>query len=197
MRLPALFLGAFIAAAAMLAALPGLADPLRYRLDRAASSVGFEADFGANLITGTLSIADARIEIDWERPERSQVDVTLDLTGARTNMPFATEAMLGPRVLDAARHPRITFQSTGVRATGTEGARAVIEGTARVRGVLRPVTLSAEIFRRAGTGAGDRSRLSIHLTGTVRRSEFGATGFSDMVGDEVRLRIVARIDEAG
>lgn len=173
------------------------ADPVRYRLDRASSSVGFEADFGTNLVSGTMPVAEANILIDWDRPQSSRVDVSLDLAGARANFPFATEAMLGPRVLDAARHPRITFTSTTVRAVGTEGARAVIDGTATVRGVARPVTLAAEIFRRAGTEAGDRSHLAIHLTGTVHRSEFGASGFPDMVGDDVRLHIVARIDEAG
>jgi polyisoprenoid-binding protein YceI len=59
------------------------------------------------------------------------------------------------------------------------------------------VTLDAEIFRRAGTAVGDRDRMSIHLQGRVSRAAFGATGWSDMVGDEVRLIVVARIDREG
>jgi polyisoprenoid-binding protein YceI len=33
----------------------------------------------------------------------------------------------------------------------------------------------------------------VRLVGKVKRSAFGATGWSDMVGDEVRLDILARI----
>ena len=62
-----------------------------------------------------------------------------------------------------------------------------------LRGQTRPVTLSARVFRPQGTDPGYRERLAVQLTGTVRRSEFGATGFADMVGDEVRLKILARL----
>ena len=59
--------------------------------------------------------------------------------------------------------------------------------------MTRPATLQARIYRQDGFKPGDYSHLSILLTGTVNRSDFGATGWSDMVGDQVRLRILARI----
>lgn len=192
MRLVTLFLAA--ATASALLACPLAARPLSYRLDPAASSVGFETDFGPDLITGDMPVASATVVIDFEHPSASRVSVALDLTGARASIPFARQAMLGPKVLHAAAHPQITFESTAVRPFGTAGARARIDGLLTARGVTRPVTLEAEIFRREGMAEGDRSHLSIHLNGLLRRSDFGATGWSDMVGDEVRLHIVARID---
>ncbi len=192
MRLIALALPLAIALA--LAAAPSSARPLSYRLDAADSIVGFETDFGPDLITGTMPVASANIVIDFDRPAASRVAVALDVARARASFPFATQALLGPKVLDAGDYPTITFQSTAVRAVGGGGARALIDGRLTVRGVTRPVTLDAEIFRREGVAVGERSRMAIHLAGSLRRSEFGATGWSDMVGDEVRLRIIARIE---
>nr|MCU0911816.1 YceI family protein [Paracoccaceae bacterium] len=141
------------------------ARPITYRLDAEASDVGFETDFGPDLITGQMPVAAASVVIDFDQPAASRVSVTLDLARARASFPFATQAMLGPKVLDAAAHPTIRFESTAVRALGGTGARAEIDGMLTIRGVTRPVTLDAEIFRRAGTAVGDRDRMSIHLQG--------------------------------
>lgn len=179
-----------------LAALAGPASgaPAPYRLDTAASRVAFEADFGDRIIAGRMPVAEADIALDFARPAASRIRVALDVTGARVPFPFAAEAMKGRSVLDAARFPRITFESTAVRA---EGTRARLDGRLTIRDVTRPVTLDAEFFRQRGTAQGDLSALSIHIRTAVRRSDYGATGFSELVGDEVRILILARIDRAG
>ena len=62
--------------------------------------------------------------------------------------------------------------------------------------VTRPVLLDAMIWRQKGHAPGDLSQLTVRLTGAVLRSDYGATGWADMVGDEVRLTILARIARA-
>jgi len=59
------------------------------------------------------------------------------------------------------------------------------------------VTFQATISRLPGSAADDFSRLTVRLTGSVNRSDFGATGWAEMVGDEVRIIITARIDARG
>lgn len=179
------------ALAACLAAAPPLAAaPQAYRLEAEASSVGFEADFGPDVISGRMPVASADLVIDFDRLANCRIDVVLDVTGADASFPFAAQAMKGPKVLDAGTYPRLVFHSTAVRPKG-DGAE--VTGEVTIRGVTRPMVLEAMIWRQRGTEAGDRSRLTIRLTGQVRRSDFGATGWSDMVGDEVRLTILARI----
>jgi polyisoprenoid-binding protein YceI len=70
---------------------------------------------------------------------------------------------------------------------------AEVAGTITIRGVSRPTVLHAGLYRQQGTAPGDLSLLTVHLTGAVNRSEFGATGWSDMVADQVRMDIVAQI----
>ena len=178
--------------------MPGLATaaPQAYRLDPAASRVAFEVDFGPDVITGQMPVLSADMALDFDRPAESRVTVLLDAARATASFPFATQALTGPTVLATADHPEIAFETTAFRAQPGPGARAEIDGLLTIRGTARPVTLAAEIFRQQGAAAGDLSALSVHMGTTVSRAAFGADGWSDMVGDEVRIRIVARIERA-
>lgn len=178
----------------VLLASPVSAAPERYALDPAASTVAFYWDFGEEEVQGRMPVAQADLTIDFDDLSRSRIAVAVDVSRAEAGFPFASQAMKGPKVLDAAQYPQITFVSDTVRRSG-DGA--VINGRITVRGVTRPAILAAELYRQRGTEAGDLSRLTVLLTGTLDRSDFGATGWSDMVGNQVRLRIVARVRRAG
>lgn len=168
------------------------AAPAHYVLDAARSTVRFEADFGPDRITGGMPVSAADLTLDFGNVTKSKVAVRLDVSRAEASFPFAAQALKGPKVLDAGSYPEIVFQSTSVRRNG-DGAS--VTGDITIRGVTRPVTLDAAIYRQKGTEAGDLSHLTIRLAGRVNRSDFGATGWSDMVSDEVRIDILARIDK--
>ena len=176
-----------------LMALPGLAAQRGYALEPEASTVAFAWDFGKDEVRGNMPVARADLRIDFEKVSNSSVDVAVDVTGAQAGFPFASQAMKGPKVLDAARFPQIHFVSTGVRKT--DGG-AVIDGNITVRGVTRPMTFIAEIYRQRGTETNDLTHLVILLTGALNRSDFGANGWSGLAGDQVRLRIMANIRQA-
>lgn len=173
---------------------PARAAARRYVLDAARSTVRFETDFGPDKITGNMPVSAADVILDFANVANCRVAVRLDVSTASASFPFAAQALKGPKVLDAASHPEIIFQSTAVTRNG-DGAR--VAGDITIRGVTRPIVLDATIYRQSGTAAGDLSHLSVHLTGRVRRSDFGATGWADMVDDEVRIDILARIDQGG
>lgn len=177
---------------AVLAA-PAAAAPERYAIEADKSTVAFAWDFGRDEVTGRMPLSRADLVIDFADVGRSRVDVAVDVTGAEAGFPFATQAMKGPKVLDARHFPEIVFVSRRVRR---DGAGALIEGDITIRGVTRPARFSAEIYRQKGSAEGDLTHLSVLLTGAVSRAEFGASGWSDMAGDEVRLRILARIARA-
>jgi polyisoprenoid-binding protein YceI len=181
-----------IAALAALALHPAAAAPVAYLLQPEKSVVGFETDFGTGgiKITGRMPITAADLVIDFQKVANSRVDVTVDAAGARTSNPLATDAMRGAKVLAVQQFPTLRFVSTKVSPKG-DGAE--IAGNLTIRDVTRPVVLAAQIYRQKGTVEGDLSQLSILLTGAVNRSDYGANGFPDMVGDEVRLKILARI----
>lgn len=171
-----------------------LADPVDYALDSETSSVSFEVRFGEDTITGTMPIEQVAVALDFERAANSSIMAVLDTAHAEASFPFATQAMRGPKVLAADRFPNLTFRSNAMRFSGTT---ADVRGDLTIRGVTRPITLSAEIYRQRGTEAGDHSHMTVLLSGVVNRSEFGADGWNDMVGDQIVLKIRARINRSG
>ena len=173
-----------------LAAMPVAAAPAHYTIEADKSVVGFETDFGPDKINGKMPVTQADLTLDFKQVANTKISVTLDISHAQASFPFATQALKGPKVLDAVAFPNITFVSSAVRAKG-DGAE--VDGLLTIRGKSEPVTLQAQIYRQDGFQDGDYSQLSVLLTGAVNRSDFGATGWSDMVGDQVRLRILARI----
>ncbi|MEL6102188.1 MAG: YceI family protein [Pseudomonadota bacterium] len=178
----------------ILLAAPALAAPQPYQLQKSDSSVGFSWFLGKDEVRGNMPVADADIVLDLDRLQNSTAKVVVDVTQARAGFPFASQGMKSKKVLWAQKHPHITFESTRFRR---DGDRALVDGHLTVRGVTHPATFRAELFRQAGTEAGDHSRLAVRLTGSLSRAAFGADGWSDMAGDEVKLSIVAHMQIAG
>ena len=169
---------------------PTAARPLIYDLDAAQSVVSFEVELGQTPMAGTMPVSRADILLDFDRASASRVRVTLNPGAARMALPFATEAMRGPDVLAASSFPEIRFESTAIKASD-DGAS--VDGLITLRGITRPIVLTARLTRPQGTPPGHRDELTIRLTGTLSRAAFGAAGFGDLVGDTVRLNIRAHI----
>jgi polyisoprenoid-binding protein YceI len=175
-------------------ALPALAGTVAYKMDAANSTVAFETDFGPDKITGSIPLEKADLRLDFASVTNCTVEVALDVTGAQASFPFAAQALKGPKVLAAKDHPRMTFESTSVKGAGDA---AEVTGNLTIRGVTKTVTLKAQLFRPQGSSPDDLDHLTVKLSGKVNRSDFGATGWADMVGDEVRIQITAHIDAQG
>ncbi len=182
----------------MLTPVAGFAAPASYNLQSDRSEVGFVYSLSGAPNRGSMPVRNARIIIDLDQFSNSSADVTVDVTRARTGLIFATEALKANSVLNASAHPTIRFQSTAIRPDNPRNLSAggKIDGLLTIRGVTRPVTLNAAVFRQQGTAEGDLSQLSFRISGTVRRSDFGATGYSDIVDDVINLDIAARVIRA-
>lgn len=166
-----------------------------YMLSPVGTSVGFSFTLSGVAQSGTMPIQSANIQIDTDQLQNSRVTVVLNVAAARTRLPFARGPMLSQSVLNAQDFPTITFKSTQIQLgpTGRISEGATITGDLTVRGVTRPVTLRANLYRRPGTAADALSALSIRLSGALNRNAFGASGYPDLVADTVSLNIRAEL----
>jgi polyisoprenoid-binding protein YceI len=171
------------------------AAPTRYALDQTVSQVGVIYVLNGAAQKGTMPVSQADLVIDPENLSDAKVDVQVSVEKARTGLIFATDALKAPSVLDAGQFPTIRFVATAIHlgADGRLSNGARIDGDITMRGVTRPASFEASLFRMQGSAPDDLSTLTIRLTGAVRRSDFGASGYADLVGDVVQLDIVARI----
>ncbi|MBB94093.1 MAG: hypothetical protein CML68_05745 [Rhodobacteraceae bacterium] len=187
----------FLAAtgALLLSASAGLAAPRQYGLAANASRVGFVYTLSGAAQKGTMPITNADIRLDPDNLVNSRVDVSVSVAKAKTGLIFATDALKSAEVLDAARHPTIRFVSTRVKlgAGGRISDGAQLSGLLTVRGVTKPVTFKASVYRAAGSTADDLDQLQVRLSGAISRSAFGATGYGDLVDDRIALDIQAGV----
>lgn len=131
--------------------------------------------------------------LNWNAgaPEKSSVNVTIDMTSADTPSRELIGELIGANVFKADQFPTATFKSTSVTRTGP--STGTIAGDLTLRGVTRPVTLDVTfggVTQDTFTGAND---IGFHATATVKRTDFGITGmvWEGIVGDDVKLTIEA------
>lgn len=177
-------------------ATPTLAAQRRYRIGSGGAEITYTFSLQGSPVKGRVPLLQANLSIDPNRLTNSAADVRADMRRARTGLVFATEAMKSASVLDTNAFPESRFVSTRVRL-GTsgrlsEGAR--IDGELTLRGVTRPISLDAALFRAKGSTSDDFSRLSVTLSGQLNRSAYGASGYPKLVADRVALAITADIE---
>ena len=155
-----------IAAAFAFLAMPG---PLRaraateaYQVDGAKShvtiSVGKAGAF--SFIAGHTHevsgpIESGTVDLDPDDPSRSRIRIViasaaLKVTGAKEppdDRRKVQEAMESDKVLDVARYPRITFESTGVTTKRRDGTtlEAVVAGRLTIRDTTQPITVPVRV----------------------------------------------------
>jgi polyisoprenoid-binding protein YceI len=197
-----------LATLALGSALPLSASPRAYVVDPAASALRIRVGK-----SGVFAFAGHRHEVVAERFEgtieadpddlaRSSVSLTFDASGLKVvaerepagDAPKVQEAMAGPKVLDVARFPAITFRSREV--SGRRAAEGVYElhvaGELSLHGVARSVSVPMRV---------EVSGSTLTATGktTVAQRAFGiepvsAGGGTVKVKNEVGIefKIVAR-----
>ncbi len=171
---------------------PGVPDPSRvtagtYATDAGHTLVGWKVShFGFNDYFGQFGDVRGTLTLDPANPSRSVVDITVPVSGLATASSGLTAHMQRADFFDMANHPEVRFVSTAVEANGD---RAVVAGNLTIRGVTRPVILSAR-FSGAGTNPYNRKdTVGFHATTTIKRSDFGMTYGIPLVSDDVELTI--------
>ncbi|MEO0502804.1 MAG: YceI family protein [Pseudomonadota bacterium] len=185
----------FLAIGLAALAQPGFAASTPYRLGPNGATITYLFTLNGAQVKGTVPVGRADLQIDPGNLAASTANVTADIRRARTGLIFATEALKSESVLNARNFPQARFTSTRVilGPGGRISNGAAIEGNLTLRGVTRPVRFSADLFRKRGSAPGDLSALDVRLQGRINRSDFGATGYGDIVENPVGIDIRADI----
>jgi polyisoprenoid-binding protein YceI len=101
----------------------------------------------------------------------------------------AFDRTIANRVFGAEDHPDITFVSTAIERTGE--ATGLVTGDLTLNGVTRPVTLNVTFNGGRFVLITGKQTLGFSAAATIRRSEFDADDWSQVVGDDVEILIEA------
>lgn len=175
---------------------PAIAAQAAYTLDPGHTQVQFNwshlgfSNPGASFddISGTLL---------WDAAEvsKSSVKVSMSVESVHSHVRQLDQKLRSAEFFDAAKFPKITFNSTKVERTAASNMLKVT-GDLTVHGVTKPVVLEVRL-----NNAGNHPMLKIPAIGfdaatTFKRSDFGVAGGVPMVGDEIFVRITAEALDA-
>lgn len=168
-----------------------------YKLDKSHASLTFRVDhLGFSIYTARFTALDATLKFDPKNPTASVFEGTVDPNSL--DVPSPPENFLndlrGPKWLDTAKYPEITFRSTKIELTGPNTAN--VTGDFTLHGVTKPLTLAATFNGGyAGHPYDPNARIGFSATGMLKRSDFGiaygipAPGTKMGVGDEIQIAL--------
>lgn len=148
-----------------------------WAIDQAHSQLTFHPRLAGGEFAGRFERYEATIRFDPADLAHSSLVVVVDLLGARTGDTDRDVALQGNDFFQAARWPKGTFISTGIKSLGRDGYEAT--GKLTLRDVTRDVRVRFRFNPPAPPGAAARMIGSSN----VRRLEFGV-GQGDWLGTE-------------
>ncbi|HEY9236325.1 MULTISPECIES: YceI family protein [Phenylobacterium] len=173
------------------AASPTSRDPLKapkgeYVIDKAhASLVARVSHMGFSHYTMRFDRIAGQFAYDPAAWSSTQAVITVDPASVSTGNPDFDRQIAGSQFFDAAKYPQITFVTSAIEAHDDGLGR--IDGQLTFHGVTRPVSLDVA-FNGVGPGMlGVGVRLGFSGTAHIKRSDFGVTAVSPLVGDDVDL----------
>ena len=163
-----------------------------YALDPQHARIGFSVShMGLFTSEGNFRRFDSQLAIDTANPAHTRITVRIDAASASMTLAEGEDMLRSPAYFDVAQYPDIRFRSTAISARSpTEYA---ILGELQMRGVTRPVTLTAKLVNRQRNAANTLETVDFVVTGTVQRSAFGMVADPSFVADEIMLNIRARL----
>jgi polyisoprenoid-binding protein YceI len=177
----------------MLGAVSPLMAADAYHLEKTHVDLLFSIDHaGFTEKHGSFRELDATLNYDAEKPENSQLSVTVNTGSVDTGFPARDTDLKSEKFLDVAKYPEMRFVSTKVIVDKDKTLR--IDGQLTLHGVTKPLTLHAKLNKAAPNPFDKRPTLGFSATGSLKRSDFGISTYVPMIGDVVTLTIDAEFN---
>lgn len=167
-----------------------------YKLDPGHSKITWSINhFGYSTYVGQFGKVEGTLSIDPKKAADAKLDVTVDANSVGTLNPALDAHLKSADFLDTAKFPTATFKATSIKLTGK--STADITGDLTLRGVTKPVTVSAT-FNQAGVNPVDKT-YSLGFAGKakIKRTDFGVSAYAPALGDEVTLELEAELKKVG
>lgn len=155
-------------------------------------AIGFSVDhLGLFETTGSFKQFGGKLLLDMDQPDRSRVEVTVDVNSAETSSFDADKMLRSPAYFDVGRFPSMHFATTAVKALDLSKVR--LEGSLTIRGITLPAVFEARLEGRRHDDALNAEVADFVATGAVDRLAYGMTADQDFVNPVIAIKISAHI----
>jgi polyisoprenoid-binding protein YceI len=172
-------------AVACLVGLSRYSNADEYVVDPVHSGVTFRiSHLNLSHVYGRFNNFSGNFILDSSDPAKSSFSINIKSASVDTNNAGRDNHLRGGDFFNAKQFPAITFTSTAVKPI-EEGYE--VTGDLTMHGETKPVTFSLKGGRTAEFQGAKRTGFSTDLT--LKRSDFGMSKFTGMLGDEVFVSI--------
>lgn len=169
-------------------------QPGRYPIDTSHSVVTFRIRhmFGLGTVRGRLGIRTGKLCIRAPLTD-SSVYAEIDAASFLTGNEQRDRSVRSARLLDADRHPVMTFRADDLNGSSISGdlPGSTISGALTVRGVTRPIILLVD------QSAVSSGSITARATTRVDRTDFGVTAYRGVAGRYLDVTMEIQCDLAG
>ena len=176
---------AMVLAASALMGLGMVASGDDYTIDTAHSGVVFKISHSdLNWIYGRFNDFSGEFTIDPSDPSKSSFTMKIKPESVDTNQTKRDGHLRGPDFFNTKQFPSMSFKSTSVKPI--EGGYEVT-GEFTMHGQTKPITINLKGGKTVSGKMGQRTGYTAEFA--LKRSEFGISKFSPMLGDEVWVSV--------
>jgi polyisoprenoid-binding protein YceI len=159
-----------------------------YEIDSRHTQVEFTyTHFGLSHISARLNQVSGTFDFDPANPAKSSIDVQVPMSSLSTGVPRLDTHLNSPDFFDAATFPNASFKSKTVKVLGKD--HLSVSGDLTIHGVTRTVVFDVSITGQGEHPARKTPAVGLDANATIKRSDFGVSGFAQVAGDDVRLHI--------
>lgn len=186
----------FVFALSLLPALaflaPSFSSADEYAIDPSHSSVGFKIRHLVSKVSGSFKEFDGKFTYDKAHLDKSMFEGRISASSINTSNEKRDEHLRSPDFFDAKKFPNLTFKSTKIRSKGKDMLE--ITGDFTMKGVTKPVTLTAELGGEVKDPWGN-TKFGMEAKGKLNRKDFGMEWNKAldhggvMLGDEIELEL--------
>jgi polyisoprenoid-binding protein YceI len=139
-------------------------------------------NFGVKTVRGQLPVRSARVDVD-ESGRPSGVHATLDVAGIDTGNARRDRDLRGPRLLDVAQYPMITFDSSAIEQVGD--TEWVVTGRLAGHGTHVEVSMQVQVTSTRDGG------IAVRAVTEFDREALGVTAPRFLIGRRIAVDISA------
>lgn len=150
-------------------------------------------------VSGKFKAFEGTVESDKDDFTDAKIKFSAQINTIDTGNDQRDGHLKSPDFFDAASHPQLTFESTGIKKSGSD---FVVSGNLTIRGVSKPVELKAEFGGTQKDFYGN-TVAGFEIEGKINRREYGLewsavteTG-GIVVSDDVKLQVNAELIKKG
>ena len=159
------------------------------KLDRVHSKVSFTAATVLFDVDGEFGEFSVDIDGDPSKPETVRVEASIDVASLDTQNAKRDNHLKSADFFDAAKHPKIRFASTGVKA---KGSQLTVKGNLTMHGKTKLVSIPFKVAKGKNGAGMDTTTYKAKLT--IDRNDYGigtdSIAAKISLEDEVELKLL-------